>query len=88
MDSLVLAVCILVGIGLFKLIAKKHSENNGVRLLLIFLGITLGALPLILLKESLIPNGVLNIVISAISAVYFAILISRIGKNSEPSKLN
>ena len=80
MDSFVLAICILLGITLFKLLAKKHGDSNGVRLLLIFFGITLGALPLILLKEGLILNGVLNIVMSTISAFYFAILISRIGK--------
>ncbi|WP_289097081.1 hypothetical protein [uncultured Pseudoalteromonas sp.] len=85
MESFLLAVCIWLGITLFKLLAKKHGDNNGVRLLLIFLGITLGALPLILLKEGLILNGVLNIVMSAISAFYFAILISRIGKTQNHS---
>jgi hypothetical protein len=68
--------------GLKRLIsvAKKHPQKNSLRIGAIFYIIVVGVLPLILIKEEVISNSALNIVLSGGAVIYFAVLLSRIGQ--------
>ena len=81
LDSLILTTYILICRTSFKL-ASNHNEKSSVKLFLIVVGIAMGALPIILIKEGLLANNALNILISVGAAIYFPVLISRMIKNA------
>lgn len=84
-ESVLLIIWILLSSFILKKLisaAKKHPDKNSLRLGAIFYVIGAGVLPLILIKEDVIPNSALNIVVSGGAVIYFAILLSRIGQSN------